>query len=75
MDINNYVVPNWASKWRQLGSQLKIQQNLMDIIECNHSQDCETCCSKMFTEWLDTEPAASWGDVITAVDKISSGMY
>ena len=75
MDINNYVVPYWARKWKQLGSQLNIQQHLMGNIEHDYPQDCETCCSKMFSEWLDTEPSASWGDVITAVDKISSGMY
>ena len=68
------MVPKWAPKWKQLGTQLNIQQHLMDIIEHDHPNDCETCCSEMFSEWLDNNPAASWGDVITAVDKTSSGM-
>ena len=46
----------------------------MDNIEHDHPNDCESCCSKMFSEWLDNNPAASWEDIITAMDKISSGM-
>ena len=74
VNINNHVVPMWAPKWRNLGTKLNIQQHLMDIIECNHSNDCETCCSKMFSGWLDTNPGACWEDIITAVDSLSSGM-
>ena len=65
------MVPQWASKWRQLGTQLNIDQHLMDNIEHDHSNDCEGCCSKMFTEWLDSNPTASWNDIITAVDNLS----
>lgn len=68
------MVPKWAPKWRQLGTQLNIQQNLLDIYQCDHPNDCETCCSKMFSEWLDNNPAACWEDIITAVDSIISGM-
>ena len=72
-DINNNVVPKWASKWRQLGTQLNIDQHLMDNIEHDHSNDCESCCSEVITEWLDINPAASWEDIIAAVDSLSSG--
>ena len=75
-DIDNHVVPKLASKWRQLGTQLNIDQHLMDIIEHDHPNDCESYCSKMFSEWLDNNPTASWEDIITAVDNLSSnGMY
>ena len=75
IDINNHVVPMWAPKWRQLGTELNIQEHLMNIIEHDHPDDCETCCSKMFTEWLDNSPAACWEDVTTAVDNLLSGMH
>ena len=75
-DISNYVIPKWASKWRQLGRQLKIGQHLMDNIECNYPTDCESCCSDMFSEWLDSNPSACWEDIIVAVDNLSSdGKY
>ena len=69
------MVPQWAPKWRQLGTQLKFNHYLMDIIEHDHPYDCETCCSKMFSEWLDINPDASWEDIIHAVDNLlSDGM-
>ena len=75
-DIDNYVVPKWASKWRQLGTQLHIAEYLMDNIEHDHPSDCESCCSMMFSMWLDSNPAASWEDIIAAVDNLfTNGMY
>ena len=75
-DIDNYVVPKLAPKWRQLGTQLNIRQHLMDIIEHDHPNDCESCCSEMFSGWLDSNPAASWEDIITAEKNLSSnGMH
>ena len=59
-----------------MGTQFNIDQHLMDIIEHDHPNDCESCCSKMFTDWLDINPAASWEYIITAVDNLSSnGMH
>ena len=56
--------------------QLNIDQHLMDIIEHDHSNDCERCCSKMFSKWLGSNPTASWKDIITAMDNLSSnGMH
>ena len=70
-DINNHVVPKWGSKWRQLGTQLNIERYLMDNIEQDHPADCESCCSKMFSEWLDSNPTACWEDLFTALDNLS----
>ena len=70
------MVPKCASKWRELGTQLDVAQDLMDIIERDHPNDCKRCCIKLFSDWLDNNLAASWGDVITAVDGISTdGMF
>ena len=75
-DLNNRVVPWWAPQWRQLGKLLEVGAHLMNIIEHDHPNDCETCCSKMLTEWLDNTPTASWESLITAVTSLSSfGMF
>ena len=48
----------------------------MNNIEHDHPYDCDGCCNKMFTEWLDNNPAASWDDIITAVDNLfTNGMF
>ena len=66
------MISKWASKWRQLGTLLKIDQRVMDNIEHDHPNDCERCCGKMLSKWLDITPAASWEDIINAADSLSS---
>ena len=71
-DIFDHVVTKWASKWRELGTQLNIDQYLMDIIEHDIPNDCKGCCLRMFHEWLDVSHVASWEDIIIAVDYLQS---
>ncbi|XP_065900894.1 uncharacterized protein [Dysidea avara] len=52
--------------WRQLGVQLNVANHLLRIIEKNHPNDCEGCCSKMLQEWLDSNSNASW-EVLTDI--------
>ena len=75
-DINNHIVPQWAPQWRQLGVELNLCDHVMNIIEHDHPNDSETCCSKMLTEWLDNNSAATWGDLNAAMDNLQSdGMF
>jgi len=71
-DLANHVVPRWASKWRNLGMQLKIDYHLMDNIQQDFPSDCEMCCNKMLAEWLQSNSAACWEDLIVAVDNLLS---
>jgi len=71
-DIHNHLIPKWAPRWKELGIQLGIDQHLINIIEYDHRNDCKSCCIEMFTKWLDSNPTASWEDIITAVDNLSS---
>ena len=69
-DLENHVVPKWASKWRKLGVQLDIDNHLMDNIDHDYPKDCEMCCSKMLAEWLNKNTGACWEDLIIAVDRL-----
>ena len=68
-DLNNSVVTRVATKWKQLGRNLEIDDNLLNIIETNNPHDCESCCSEMLSEWLDLTPNASWKILNNAIDK------
>ena len=70
-DIDNHVVPRWAPQWRQLGRQLNIADHLMNIIGHDHHNDCETCCSKMLSNWLEQNISnnVNWGILIDALGK------
>lgn len=67
-DINNFVVIKCATYWKQLGRNLKISEDLLNIIEKDYPHDCESCCSKMLNEWLDLTPNASWKLLHDAID-------
>ena len=70
-DIDNYVVIKCAANWKQLGRNLNISEDLLNIIEKDYPY-CEDCCSKMLNDWLDSKPDASWGILLTAIDKAQS---
>ena len=70
--IGNHIVPQWAPHWRQLGSELQVDDDLMEIIEKDHSNNCQRCCFMMLEEWIHRNPSASLEDLIVATDRLSS---
>ena len=63
------MVIKYATNWKQLGRNLEIDDNLLNIIGKDNHDDCETCCSKMLSQWLDLTPNASWKMLHNAMDK------
>ena len=63
---------NTHTQWRQLGEQLKVGDYLINIIEHDHPNDCETCYSKVLTKWLENATEASWESLTAAVNNLSS---
>ena len=77
-DIDDHVVEKFATKWKQLGSQLNVGEHLIRNIECDHRNDCERCCRIMLSKWLDETAHPTWGTLINALDKVSdnaAGVY
>ena len=75
-DLEEHVVTRFATQWRQLGYLLNIDQNLLDILQCNYPNDCEECCSRMLDAWLqqNTKENTTWETLIDAIDKLPTGM-
>ena len=74
-DIQNNIVPKCAHKWRELGTKLNVDQHQLDIVEKDHPNDSKGCCARMFSIWLDSNPAACWEDIDTAVNEVlAAGM-
>ena len=71
-DINDYVVTKWASRWKQLGRQLSIDQNFISILQHDHGNDCVECCSRMLEAWLEQNihDNATWEILIYAIDNL-----
>jgi len=70
--INEYIVPQWASRWRQLGKELGVDHYLMETIENDCLNSCQGCCFMMIEEWFDRNPSASIEGLIAATDNLSS---
>ena len=60
-----------TEKWRDLGIVLMGQDNVyvLDIIKAN-SNDNVACCTRMFTEWRQRTPKASWKQLIEALKEV-----
>ena len=71
-DINDHVVTKWAPQWKQLGRQLNIDQDFIDIIQHDRGNDCVECCSRMLEAWLEqnTHNDATWETLINAIDNL-----
>ena len=75
-DIENHVVTEYATQWRQLGNLLNINKISMDILQRDHPDDCKKCCSMMFEAWLDenTQENTTWEVLIIAIKKLPTGI-
>ena len=70
-DIDNHVIEKWASKWKELGSQLNMGEHVIRNIEYDHPNDCKRCCRMMLSDWLEETAHPTWGLLINALDKVS----
>ena len=59
------------NKWRDLGIALMEQNDIyvLDTIKAS-SSDIVECCSKMFTEWRQRKPKASWKQLVEALKEV-----
>ena len=71
-DINDFVVTNWASQWKQLGRLLKIDQSSIIILQHKYGNDCEECCTRMLEAWQEESIVenATWETLLCAVDNM-----
>ena len=69
-ELSCRVSPYWAARWRQLGTELKVKQSQMEIIDADHPRDCLRCCNEMFSVWLDSNHTATWNNVLNATAKL-----
>ena len=71
VDLNKFVRPKVAKKWRDLGIELlsAVENGVdqLDIIRENNPRDVETCCTEMFQFWLNNANDASWKELVEAL--------
>ena len=61
-------------KWSNLGLELGIKIDALEVIEQNHKSDIDTCFKAMLLKWLRmVDPLPSWEGLISALGKNSVG--
>jgi len=65
-DLYIHVSQEAANKWKDIGVLL-IDPAILKVIEKDHPQDVTTCCKCMLEKWLDTQPDASWNQLLNAL--------
>ena len=71
-DIYRYVVPKYAHNWEYLGTLLYFDQAELMTISKNFRNDSEECCRNLMSRWLDKNHDASWDQLLSATDDLSS---
>ena len=67
-DLWKAIVPKYAARWKDLGTQLKIPEHHLDAIavnKVNHPSYSAECCKAMLQKWMEITPDATW-DVLEA---------
>ena len=66
-DLNIHVVPNYATKWRELGAVLGLAPPKLDVVEYDHPHSCEERCKAVLRKWLKVDVCGKLVEATAAV--------
>ena len=64
------TVPIQPAQWYTLGLQLGLEEEVLNSIEQEQLDKPMKCKRAMFRKWLESNPTASWNDLIKALVQI-----
>ena len=76
-DLNRYVIKKYAPDWEDIGLELGLQLNTLEIFSKNNQKECVSCFRSTLNEWLKLNPNATWSMLevaITNVRRTSNGL-
>ena len=65
-DLNRYVINPYATHWRDIGFELDLDCNKIDVIEANFSE-CEKRLYEVLKAWLQLNENTSWKALEVAI--------
>ena len=57
-DLHRLVTPQYAIHWREIGIQLDLAWETLEIIENDNHYKAKACCNAMFNKWLQVDTTA-----------------
>ena len=67
-ELQQYVTPQYAAGWREIGVELGLSDAKLRFIKQDHPHRIKECCNEMFSEWLRVETTATWEKLFSAID-------
>lgn len=67
-DLYQHIIPQYATRWRVIGTPLGLPAATLDIIEHDHVFRAEPCCNAMMAKWLQVDTTASWSKLFTIIE-------
>ena len=60
------------SQWLDLGDQLRLHPNTLDVIENDHQNDTRRCLREILVKWLEGADgvSATWSTLVRAIEDI-----
>lgn len=67
-DLYKYFTPQYATRWRSIGTLLGLSSEALNIIENDKRGKTVDCCNSMLEKWLDIDTTASWEKLLAAIE-------
>ena len=65
----NELTNRVSAKWEEIGTSLRLESGLLEIIKKDNPSDCRACLREVLKEWLKRiDPPPSWVAIIKAVE-------
>ena len=70
-DLNRYVTRKYATDWYDIGIELGLELDVLDIIKKDNPQDSVTCFQKSLDKWLKlNNDSATWRTLEVALTNV-----
>ena len=70
-DLNRYVTKKYATDWYDIGIELGLDLEMLDIIENDNSKSSVTCFQKTLDKWLKANVDVTWKTLETALTNVN----
>ena len=67
-DLYQHITPRYAADWFEIGILLGLSRGGLRTIEAGHPKNIKWCCNQMWNRWLQVNPNASWGELLSVIE-------
>ena len=67
-DLYELITPNYATKWKEIGTLLDLPNERINIIEADNPGKTASCCNQMLQVWLQADIVATWEKLFNAIE-------